>query len=56
MGMGQRENLGSVMVVGMERGLFTFPNDQLASSGRGRDLPTSRGIVLDENFIRTIVR
>jgi len=22
----------------MERGLFTFPNDQLASSRRGRDL------------------
>lgn len=39
MGREQRENLGSAMVVGMERGLFTFPNDQLASSRRGRDLP-----------------
>jgi len=38
MGREQRENLGSAMVVGMERGLFTFPNDQLASSRRGRDL------------------
>lgn len=36
--MGQREKVGSAMVVGMERGLFTFPNDRLASSGRGRDL------------------
>lgn len=35
---GQREKVGSAMVVGMERGLFTFPNDRLASSGRGRDL------------------
>lgn len=34
----KRENLGSAMVVGMERGLFTFPNDRLDSSGRGRDL------------------
>jgi len=33
------ENLGSAMVVGMERGLFTFSNDRLASSRRGRDLP-----------------
>lgn len=39
MGREQRENLGSAMVVGMERGLFTFPNDRLASSRRGRDLP-----------------
>lgn len=36
--MGLREKLGSAMVVGMERGSFTFPNDRLASSGRGRDL------------------
>lgn len=36
---GKGRNLGSAMVVGMERGLFTFPNDQLASSRRGRDLP-----------------
>jgi len=42
MGREQRENLGSAIVVGMERGLFTFPNDQLASSRRGRDPPTLR--------------
>jgi hypothetical protein len=34
----QRENLGSAIVVGMERGLFTFSNDRLASSRRGCDL------------------
>lgn len=55
MGMEQRENLGSAMVVGMERGLFTFPNDQLASSGRGRDLLPLEAIVLHENFTRKIV-
>lgn len=41
-GREQRENLGSAIVVGMERGLFTFPNDQLASSRRGRDPRTLR--------------
>lgn len=46
MGMEQRENLGSAMVVGMERGLFTFPNDRLASSGRGRDLLPIEGSFL----------
>lgn len=46
MGREQRENLGSAMVVGMERGLFTFPNDQLASSGRGRDLLPVEGLFL----------
>lgn len=46
MGMKQRENLGSAMVVGMERGLFTFPNDQLASSGRGCDLLPVEGLFL----------
>lgn len=30
----------------MERGLFTFPNDRLASSGRGRDLLPAGGSFL----------
>lgn len=51
-GREQRENLGSAIVVGMERGLFTFPNDQLASSRRGRDPPTLRESLPMWNFAR----